>query len=397
MCPATNSLSFDPLFCPYDHSDSVDFDALATGYYDAATAAIMTIAVESGRTLGEGQFVLEEELLAKTGSRCWASELGYAFQLAHQGGRLIDNALAQLALYNARLGKRQDITLRTARGSYLIVAGIAIGSAGFVEIHSDQMTIDVHTENLNLKFEDHKGYWECTSHPSLLRKRARGTNLIVTGGNCLDPELVYAVDPPGDSTRFDTAVSNIEAAISLIVQCVPEYGPWCERFLRQVHVIGQSREDASFSRSSASRPGYVVASAPMPVVLQAEMLVHECTHQYYFLLELLTRIPVDPESKERFFSPLVGRERPIERLLVAYHAVANMLLFHTELLRNYPEHSDLSRERIGVLKPAGTDMLDTLNRNSRLLTANANAFWQPSRSRIENLAQNASAVENVIA
>jgi HEXXH motif-containing protein len=106
-----------------------------------------------------------------------------------------------------------------------------------------------------------------------------------------------------------------------------------------------------------------------------------------FLLELLTHVPVNPESKDRYYSPLAGRERPLERLLVAYHAAANMAIFHTELLRGRSADGTLSRERLGVLKAANKQMLETISKNALHLTANANAFWQHSRSLIENICQ----------
>lgn len=375
--------AFDSLFLP-EGRDQVNFPELAKSYYHAVTASILETAVRSGHAIDGEHFRLEDKLLNDNGTDCWAPELGYAFQLARQEGRLVANALAQLALYNARLGKTQDLQFEPARGSYLIVAGITIGSAGFMELHSDGRIIEVKTENIELKFEKKSGFWDCSSHPEAWRRHVPGTNITVTGGNCLDPELVYSLDPPGKSDQFEDAVSEIALAMSLIMERVPRYGPWCERFLRQIHVVGKNK-DISFSRSAPSRPGYVVASAPMPIELQAEMLVHECTHQYYFLLELLTPIPMNRDSKEKFYSPLAKRERPLERLLVAYHAAANMVLFHTELLRNYREHADVSHERLAVLKPAALELIETISQNERHLTTNANAFWRPSRSLIEGL------------
>jgi HEXXH motif-containing protein len=378
---------FSTLFCPDQAEKDASFSELATSYYRAVSTSIVQTAVQSRRPVNEEQFRIEDALLKNAGTQCWIPELGYAFQLAKQGGRLVDNALAQLALCNARLGKTQELNLQTARGSYLIAAGITIGSVGSVQLHSDSSTLEIKTENIELKFERKAGFWECINHPELRRRQAPGTNITVTGGNCLDPELVHSVDPPGDSQKFDDAVCEITQAMSLIRECVPQYGPWCERFLRHVHVIGKHQNDVSFSRSAASRPGYVVASVPMPIELQAEMLVHECTHQYYFLLELLTHVPVNPESKDRYYSPLAGRERPLERLLVAYHAAANMAIFHTELLRGRSADGTLSRERLGVLKAANKQMLETISKNALHLTANANAFWQHSRSLIENICQ----------
>jgi HEXXH motif-containing protein len=376
---------FSTLFCPDQPERAISFPELAASYYQAVTNSIIQAAAQGGRSLDKEQFRLSGALLNNVGTECWMPELGYAFQLANQGGRLIDNSLAQLALCNARLGKSSDLNLPVARGSYLIAVGITIGSAGYVELRSDHNILEVKTENIELKFARKNRFWECVNHPELLRRRIPHTDITVTSGNCLDPELVHSVDPPGESGRFDDAVSEIAAAMSLIREKVPQYGPWCERFLRHVHVIGKHENDVSFSRSAASRPGYVVASAPMPVALQAEMLVHECTHQYYFLLELLTRVPVDPESRDRYYSPLAKRERPLERVLVAYHAAANMAIFHSGLLRTCPTDGALSKERLSVLKSANMQMLETISRNAQHLTVNANAFWQHSRSLVESI------------
>lgn len=386
VCPMSDAqFPFSTLFCPEQPEKAINFSELAASYYQAVTNSIVQAAAQSGRTLQKEQFQLGGALLKNAGTECWLPELGYAFQLANQGGRLVDNSLAQLALCNARLGKNTDLNLPVARGSYLIAAGITIGSAGYIELHSDHTTFEVKTENIELKFARKNGFWECMNHPELLRRRVPGTNITITAGNCLDPELVHSVDPPAESGRFDDAVSEIAAAMSLIREKVPQYGPWCERFLRHVHVIGKHQNDVSFSRSAASRPGYVVASAPMPVELHAEMLVHECTHQYYFLLELLTRVPVNPESKDRYYSPLTKRERPLERVLVAYHAAANMAIFHSGLLRASSADGALSRERLNVLKSANMQMLETISNNAQHLTGSANAFWQHSRSLVESI------------
>ena len=59
----------------------------------------------------------------------------------------------------------------------------------------------------------------------------------------------------------------------------------------------------------------------------AEVLVHECAHQYFYLLAYVG--PYDDGSDERlYWSPPLRRNRPLSRILMAYHALANVRLFY---------------------------------------------------------------------
>ena len=57
------------------------------------------------------------------------------------------------------------------------------------------------------------------------------------------------------------------------------------------------------------------------------MLVHEISHQYY---SLLTRLgPVDDGSDQNlYYSPFPRANRKMNRILLAYHAFANVLIFY---------------------------------------------------------------------
>ncbi|HEX5707813.1 MAG TPA: HEXXH motif-containing putative peptide modification protein, partial [Pyrinomonadaceae bacterium] len=57
------------------------------------------------------------------------------------------------------------------------------------------------------------------------------------------------------------------------------------------------------------------------------MLVHESSHLYLHLLCRLGPIN-DGTDKTLYYSPAVRRPRPLERILVAYHAFANMSLLY---------------------------------------------------------------------
>jgi HEXXH motif-containing protein len=59
------------------------------------------------------------------------------------------------------------------------------------------------------------------------------------------------------------------------------------------------------------------------------MLIHEASHQY---LELLTKLgpTIDPQHKKLYYSPVKQCDRPLHKILLAYHAFANVMLFYRD-------------------------------------------------------------------
>lgn len=80
-------------------------------------------------------------------------------------------------------------------------------------------------------------------------------------------------------------------------------------------------------------PGIILASwSPNPITI-AEMLVHESSHQYFHLLSRVGEAEDGTDVRE-YFSPAVQRTRRLSRILIGYHAFANVLLFYRALLRD---------------------------------------------------------------
>src|SRR6185312_15271355 len=89
--------------------------------------------------------------------------------------------------------------------------------------------------------------------------------------------------------------------------------------------------DGLCSGSSASEPGRCHMSVRAGQVKLAEMLVHEATHQYYYLVTRLG--PVDDGTDSTlYYSPVKNCYRPLAYILIAYHAFANVLLFSQRCL-----------------------------------------------------------------
>jgi HEXXH motif-containing protein len=161
--------------------------------------------------------------------------------------------------------------------------------------------------------------------------------------------------PPGDGTAVQGglppgAVPSLEGALELVGRAAPAYLRWIEWALRDAVVV---RADLGSPRSgvSARWPGLVYLSAPHEPVVLAELLVHEATHQY---LHLAARVgPVDDGSDRRtYWSPLKGAERPLHRLLAAYHAFGNVALLHRASVEAGVDEGGHAAARLAALLPA---------------------------------------------
>jgi HEXXH motif-containing protein len=121
-----------------------------------------------------------------------------------------------------------------------------------------------------------------------------------------------------------------EEALAILSRHAPDYLDWVYRILRGVVPC---RCDSSRSRSSSWReaPGMVLVSdGPTPLLI-AEMLVHEACHQYFYLAGRLGPM-TDASDSRMYYSPAVERERPLDKIMMAYHAFGNVLRFYRMIL-----------------------------------------------------------------
>jgi HEXXH motif-containing protein len=128
---------------------------------------------------------------------------------------------------------------------------------------------------------------------------------------------------------IDDIVVPLRDAWRLIERASPETFQWCGRVATDVIALAG---DAGTSRSGSNRdaPGQLALSVPAPTLTLAELFVHECSHQYFHLAEELG--PVDDGSDRRlYWSPLTRSERPLDRILIAHHAVANIIRFYRDV------------------------------------------------------------------
>jgi HEXXH motif-containing protein len=178
------------------------------------------------------------------------------------------------------------------------------------------------------------------------------------------------------------AVSSLDAAIRLLDRCAPAYLRWVEWAVRDVVVVAAERGSPR-SGVSGDWPGLVYVSAPHEPATLAELLVHEAAHQY---LHLVGRVgPVDDGSDERsYWSPLKGAERPLGRLLAAYHAFGNVALLYRACIEAGVNDRGRSAARLAALLEALRSTERHLWENPALTPA-GRALLNPLMERLATL------------
>ena len=154
-----------------------------------------------------------------------------------------------------------------------------------------------------------------------------GKRIFLVPAEMLDEKLL----PEFPGAQFQEGANlggfavSLKRAAELLSQYAPEYLRWVADVVNFVApvvvptgIIGSS--------STPKHSGLVsISEGPRPLTI-AELLVHEASHQYFFVASCLGK--VHERSEGLFYSRLAQRERPIERILLAYHALGNMLLFY---------------------------------------------------------------------
>jgi 2'-hydroxyisoflavone reductase len=195
----------------------------------------------------------------------------------------------------------------------------------------------------------------------------------------------------GELSRHDLAatVAEFDAALSLIGDYAGTYLPWVGCVLRYLVPLKWKLGLASSSSSDNRAPGVVLFANDHSCFALAEVLVHEASHQYFFVLNRRGTID-DGSDTNLYYSPFREMDRPIFFILMAYHAFANVLLFYREALAHdlSPEHLSRDREEELASKLA---VLEPVLRGTTALTPLGRALWEPLYERIHQRVPSAAA------
>ncbi|MBX3190376.1 MAG: hypothetical protein KF819_25475 [Labilithrix sp.] len=154
--------------------------------------------------------------------------------------------------------------------------------------------------------------------------------------------------PLPDGLVASTATASVRdryaEAFALVARVSPAHAPWIERAVRSLLPVATPGGKTT-SSSFEDLPGVVALSDASPIVMLADALVHEASHQHVFFLQQLG--PVDDGSDEElYWSPARGEHRPIGKILLAYHAFVNVLGFWRACRDHGEVDPELSRRMV---------------------------------------------------
>ncbi|MCE8420978.1 HEXXH motif-containing putative peptide modification protein [Rhodovulum sulfidophilum] len=120
--------------------------------------------------------------------------------------------------------------------------------------------------------------------------------------------------------------SQVSEGLILMAEVNPSYEVWVRRLLNTL-ILTERLENRTCSGSWSDTSGTIYMSQPNSLLEVGEVLIHECAHQHFHLACRVLPMKTDGENG-RYFSPPVGRDRPLDMILIAYHAFANVLTYY---------------------------------------------------------------------
>lgn len=171
--------------------------------------------------------------------------------------------------------------------------------------------------------------WRCEDGdlPCLPEVRVADSRMIVLRRRELWSEEVADIAYNLDDSSTDTMASRATLALLRLRQWSPAYFRWVTRVVRFIAPWRvESGQRPSGSSSSNLAPGLVGVGNHDHAASLAESFVHEASHHYYYCVIRLGAVD-DGSDTKLYYNPFFGRYRPLDRILLAYHAFVNVQQF----------------------------------------------------------------------
>jgi len=124
---------------------------------------------------------------------------------------------------------------------------------------------------------------------------------------------------------FTAMCEQFRVAGSLLRTFAPEYLTWVRPMVRWIVPLA-TPADGYASGGGPHVPGVIAASGCCPPITLAESIVHEAAHQYLFLVTRFGHLAA--VDGRLYYSPLAKRQRPLARVVFAFHAAANIAILY---------------------------------------------------------------------
>lgn len=267
----------------------------------------------------------------------WSSDLGNLYQAARLGDE--DHALkaaAAFALMAGANGFAGEWQLEFNKPAQFFWHDWALpGCNKLTVINSDAsalIKLSLDSDQTQISFVRSPDEWKCQTPAQAVRLPSFGSGrrrlVLLPRSAALDSGLFHDVDLAAAAleTFSPALIETLTRTLDLLEEHLPHYFDWVVRIIRRVAVLHFER-NVLHSGNHEHQYGTIHISDNSRVLSLAEMLIHEASHQYF---ELLTKLgpTVDPGHTKLYYSPAKRCDRPLHKILLAYHAFANIMLFY---------------------------------------------------------------------
>lgn len=173
--------------------------------------------------------------------------------------------------------------------------------------------------------------------------------------------------------------NDMVETVRLIGDVDVKYSNWVAYAVRFIVGFPRDKEN-SFSGSYSDLSGVVKASFLSSPEKMCEVLIHEASHQYYHIACGLSDVD-DGSDQTEYYSPPVGGNRPLSRILVAYHAFANITLFYRDCSSRTDALGSFARKNLPRYEEYTRQLAEPLTQ-SQSLTHVGKLIFQPLNERI---------------
>lgn len=265
----------------------------------------------------------------------WSSDLGNLYRVIRSGDedQAMKNAVA-FALMAGAKGFGGEWQLELSKATKFFWDDWALpGCDKLTVISSDanaSIKLSLNGDQTQISFVRSLDGWNCQTPTRVVRLPSFGSGrhrlVLLPRHATLESEVFDDFNALALETFSPALIDVLTQTLDLIEEHLPHYFDWVVRIIRRVVVLHTERNEL-YSGSPENQYGTILISDNSRVLSVAEMLIHEASHQY---LELLNKLgpTVDPRHTELYYSPVKQCDRPLDKILLAYHAFANVMLFY---------------------------------------------------------------------
>ena len=394
------SLPYAGFSCPYVGLDKDFVQYVVVSHARQTIAAILDRYGRYLETQSEGLTSVVREWLSKsdtfdteTFNAVWSLPFGDLYSaLFTQEFFDITYCMAAFALRLHEAGLEGTWRATLKQGNRFCFDQSLLPAAQEITVLTNGSSLSVRAGDHQLQFCREEFGWHSNKVEHLTSLRCHGVKWIMLGGDALSPRTrshLLNVDSYGHTHEsidpaMDLLLRTTTEAIDVIDKFSNPYLDWVANVIRNLIPLPETPGVLN-SASGNFWPGAITVSNQSRPSVLAEMLVHEATHQYLYVLKRLGAID-DGSDQTLYYSPARKMGRPLTYIVFAYHAFGNVLLFYREALahglQTYDPVVDLNA-KISRMEE-DLEQLERPLQSTTALTDLGRGLWEPLYEALHN-------------